>query len=94
MTQLAETVDNEVFNIGGGEEHPIRWYAEKLSEYVGYDASKILYDTTKYVGAQSKLLVVDKVRKRVPDFNPLSLQQGLREIVNWYLGAVGAETET
>jgi hypothetical protein len=39
------------------------------------------------VGATSKFLVVDKVRKAVPSFNPIPLDQGLREIVNWYLAA-------
>jgi len=87
MTYLAQNVDDEVFNIGGGEEYPIRWYAEMLAEYVGYDASKIGYDTSKYVGATSKFLVVDKVRKAVPHFNPVPLDQGLREIVAWYLAA-------
>ena len=87
MTYLAQHVDNDIFNIGGGEEHPIRCFAEMLAEHVGYDASKIIYDTTKYVGATSKFLVVDKVRKAVPSFNPVPLDQGLREIVSWYLAA-------
>jgi GDP-L-fucose synthase len=87
MAYLAHNVDNEVFNIGGGEEHPIRCFAEMLSEYVGYDPSKITYDATKYVGATSKFLVVDKVRKAVPSFHPVPLDQGLREIVSWYLTA-------
>ncbi len=86
MAHLAQTVDNDIFNIGGGVEYPIRWYAEKLAEYVGFDTSKIQYDTSKYVGATSKFLVVDKVRKAVPSFNPVPLETGLREIVTWYLG--------
>lgn len=85
MSYLARHVDNDIFNIGGGEEFPIRWYAEMLAEYVGYDASRIQYDTSKYVGATSKFLVVDKVRRSVPDFNPVSLERGLKEIVEWYL---------
>jgi GDP-L-fucose synthase len=84
---LAEHVENDIFNIGGGVEFPIRWYAEMLAEFVGYDVSKIQYDTTKYVGATSKFLVVDKVRQTVPNFNPVSLEKGLKEIVEWYLAA-------
>jgi GDP-L-fucose synthase len=87
MSYLAEHEDNDIFNIGGGEEFPIRWYAEMLAELVGYDVSKIQYDTTKYVGATSKFLVVDKVRRSVPHFNPVSLEKGLQEIVEWYLSA-------
>ena len=87
MSYLAAYLDNDIFNIGGGEEFPIRWYAEMLAEFVGYDASKIQYDTSKYVGATSKFLVVDKVRRTVPQFNPVSLEKGLKEIVEWYLTA-------
>lgn len=83
--RLAGSTNNEVFNIGGGVEYPIRWYAERLSEYVGFDSSKIQYDTSKYVGATSKFLVVDKVRRAVPDFSPIPLEQGLQEIVKWYV---------
>ena len=84
---LAEHVSNDIFNIGGGVEFPIRWYAEMLAEYVGFDVSKIQYDTTKYVGATSKFLIVDKVRTTVPNFNPVPLERGLQEIVEWYLTA-------
>lgn len=87
MSYLAEHEDNDIFNIGGGEEFPIRWYSEMLAELVGYDVSKIQYDTTKYVGATSKFLVVDKVRRSCPHFNPVSLEKGLKEIVEWYLSA-------
>jgi len=84
MVQLAQTIDNEIFNIGGGVEYPIRWYAEKLSEYVGFDPARIRYDTSKYVGATSKFLVVDKVRRAVPNFTPVPLEIGLQEVVGWY----------
>lgn len=85
MVELSTTVNNEVFNIGGGEEHPIRWYAEKLSALVGFDSSKIQYDTSKYVGATSKFLSVAKIKKTLPHFNPVPLEQGLNGIVQWYL---------
>lgn len=92
MTYLAAHVDNDIFNIGGGVEFPIRWYAEMLAEYVGFDPAKIQYDTSKYVGATSKFLVVDKVKKTVPGFNPVPLERGLQEIVEWYLDAAKLET--
>lgn len=87
MTYLARTAENEVVNVGGGEEYPIRWFAEKLSECVGYDATKIRFNENKYIGARSKLLIVDKLRKLVPHLRPVPLQDGLKEIVDWYLAA-------
>jgi GDP-L-fucose synthase len=85
MVELSVSVDNDIFNIGGGVEYPIRWYAEKLSSLVGYDAARIQYDTSKYVGATSKFLSVKKIKEVLPHFEPVPLEQGLEGIVGWYL---------
>jgi GDP-L-fucose synthase len=84
MCELAGGVDNEVFNIGGGTEYPIRWYADQLSKLVGYDSSLIRYDTSKYVGATSKVLRIEKIQKALPHWKPVPLETGLKEIVEWY----------
>jgi GDP-L-fucose synthase len=89
MYALAQTVDNDIFNIGGGIEYPIRWYAETLCEHVGYDASLIEYDTSKYVGATSKVLCIDKIKQALPTWEPIPLRAGLAEIVDWYLESTG-----
>lgn len=88
MLQLDAKVENEIVNIGGGVEHPIREFAELLSKIVGYDSKKIQYDTSRYVGAKSKFLVVDKLKKILPNFQQQSLENGLQEIVDWYRKAV------
>jgi GDP-L-fucose synthase len=81
---LTENIENEIVNIGGGIEKPIKWYAEELSRIVGFDSSKIEYDLTKYVGAKSKVLVIDKLRKLLPEFKHREIGEGLEEIVLWY----------
>lgn len=85
---FAENLENEIVNIGGGVEKPIRSFAEELSEVIGYDSSKIEYDTSKYVGAKSKVLVIDKLRKLMPDFKHTDIKDGLAEMVEWYKGAI------
>ncbi len=85
--KLAVTKENEIFNIGSGVEYSIRWYAEKICEYVGFDSEQIHYDTTKYVGAKSKVLNIAKLRKALPEFSPTPIESGLREVTEWYLGA-------
>jgi GDP-L-fucose synthase len=82
---LAENHDNDIVNIGSGEEHSIRWYAEQLSRLVGFDSDRIQYDTSRYVGAESKVLCIDKIRQLLPDFSPTETKQGLQTIVDWYL---------
>jgi len=82
---LAAKADNELVNIGGGAEYSIRWYAETISAHVGYDVSQIRYDTSRYVGAQSKCLDVRKIRQLLPDFQPRPLTEGLAETIDGYM---------
>jgi GDP-L-fucose synthase len=83
--QLTRKVDNDLFNIGEGAEHPIRWYAELLANLVGVSPDQIEYDTSRYVGAQSKVLVIDKLRAALPDFTHTPVEKGLSDVVQWYL---------
>src|SRR6266478_10174465 len=54
LWQLTERFDNEIFNIGAGQEHSIRAFAASICRIVGYPTEKIVYDSTRYVGATSK----------------------------------------
>ncbi len=49
--RLAGQVDNELINIGAGEEHSIRHFAALICQEVGYDFDRIQFDTSRYVGA-------------------------------------------
>ena len=84
LLQLAATVDNDLINIGAGEEFSIRDFAQTICKIVGYDFSKIQFDTSKYVGARSKCLSVTKLKKMVPDLRMTSLEDGLRRTVDWF----------
>jgi GDP-L-fucose synthase len=86
---LSDKVENELINIGAGEEYSIRRFAEIISDFVGYDKNLIQYDTTKYVGAKSKCLDVDKLRKIVDVddfFTPLD--DGLVKTISWFKAAL------
>jgi GDP-L-fucose synthase len=86
LWNLCTTRTNDIFNIGAGEELTIRDFAEQICDLVGYDPAKIRYDTSRYVGASSKCLNVEKVRAAVPyDLTPLNI--GLRETINWFYAA-------
>lgn len=82
--RLASTVDNDVVNIGSGEEHSIRDFARAICELIDYDPARIEYDTTKYVGARSKVLDVSKLTGLLPTRAGTSLQEGLRATIDWF----------
>ena len=84
LWNLAERFDNDVFNIGAGEEHSIRTFAETICAEVGFDPEKIKYDTSRYVGAKSKCLNVEKIRAALPDYTLQPLKSGLKKTINWF----------
>lgn len=85
---LTDRVDNEVVNIGSGVERSIRWYAERLCALSGFDPSAIVYDTSKHVGARSKVLSIDKMKRLLPDVTLTPVEQGLESTYRWYASSV------
>lgn len=81
---LSNSINNEIINIGGGEEHTIRDFASEICKIVGYDNSKIEFDTSKYTGAKSKFLSIDKLMKIQPDLKLTKLSVGLKEAIDWF----------
>ncbi|MGL5035819.1 MAG: NAD-dependent epimerase/dehydratase family protein [Microcystaceae cyanobacterium] len=82
--QLAQTVDNDLINIGAGAEFTIRHFAQLICQEVGYDFNKIEFDTTRYVGAKSKCLEVEKLKATLPHLTLTSLPIGLAKTIAWF----------
>ena len=84
LWQLAQKFDNEIFNIGAGDEYSIRTFAESICNVVGYSVENIQYDTSRYVGAKSKCLNVEKIKGALPDYHMQSLNIGLKATIDWF----------
>lgn len=82
--KLATTVDNQLINIGAGEEYTIRHFAKLICEQVSYDFNKIQFDTGRYVGAKSKCLDTDKLQQYIPNLSLTSLEAGLTKTIEWF----------
>jgi GDP-L-fucose synthase len=90
MISFTDREKNTWVNIGGGKEYTIREFASTICEIVGYDSAKIQYDTSKYVGAKSKILQIEKLRSVLPTFSPRPLKEGLVEVVEWFSERIGS----
>ena len=84
LLRLVDKVDNDLVNIGAGEEHSIRAFASHICRFVGYPEERIGYDTTRYVGATTKCLNVAKVRRLLPEYSLVPLADGLRSTIAWF----------
>jgi GDP-L-fucose synthase len=88
--RLSSTVDNDIVNVGSGAEHSIREFASAICELIDYDPSRIHYDTSKYVGARSKVLNVSKLARLLPDRKVTPLRAGLEATLDWFRAAMPA----
>lgn len=81
---LAQTHQNEVINIGAGQEHSIKTFANMICKRAGIDPKEIIYDETKYVGARSKVLNIEKLHRITSSFQPRPLKDGIDETLDWF----------
>lgn len=87
LIDLAGRLGNKLINIGAGEDYSIRDFVHVICELVDFNSELIEYDTTKYVGAKSKVLAIDEINNSIPDYRSklISLQDGLNETINWFI---------
>ena len=83
LIRLSQTVENDLVNLGAGEEFAIRDFAQLISSHVGFDFEKIQFDTLRYVGARSKCLDTQKLRGLLPEMQMTPLEQGLAATIDW-----------
>jgi GDP-L-fucose synthase len=84
MYDLLLSENNTIINIGAGEDYSIKEYANKICNQVNYDFDKIFFDTTKYVGAKSKVLNINKLLNLKPNYNPIHIDKGLDNTISQF----------
>lgn len=84
LVELVKITKNTWINIGSGQEYSLQQFAASICEIVNYPFHQIEWDTSRYVGARSKVLDIQKLRNFLPDFAPRSLKSGLTEVVEWF----------
>jgi len=81
--------DEEIINVGTGEDITIKELAEMIVEVTGYE-NEYEWDTSKPNGTLRKVLDVDKVKSL--GWEPeIGLREGLESTYNWYKDSIGYE---
>jgi len=81
--------DNEIVNVGVGEDIPIKELAKKIKAIVGYEGD-IRFDTTKPDGTPRKLVDVSKIHSLGWKAS-ISLEEGLQKAYQWFLDNVAVK---
>lgn len=84
LMSLAISTQNDLVNIGAGEDYSIREFSEIVCEMAAVDPAAVQYDTSRYVGAKSKKLDTRKLDSLLPNRRKTSLREGLRQTVQWF----------
>ena len=83
LIYLSENFENEIINIGSGIDYSIKEFASEICKIVDYDFNLIRFDKDKYVGAKSKMLRIDKLKKYITGNKDTSLKLGLKKTIEW-----------
>jgi nucleoside-diphosphate-sugar epimerase len=71
-------------NLGSGHEIQIKNLIEKMAGMLGY-TGKITWDTSKPNGQPRRLLDVSRAKEKFGFTAEVSLDEGLRRTIDWYL---------
>ena len=81
--------DEEIINVGTGEDITIKELAEMIVEVTGYE-NEYEWDTSKPNGTLRKVLDVDKIKSL--GWEPeIGLREGLESTYEWYKNSIGYE---
>jgi GDP-L-fucose synthase len=80
---LADGVDDEVLNLGAGEDYSIREIAMALCDIAGHDFEAVQYDPQGMVGAKEKVLSTARATSLLGERPRVPLREGLEEVVEW-----------
>jgi GDP-L-fucose synthase len=86
LLKIDKLSKNQIVNVCAGKEYSIREFAKIICQIIDYDHNLIAYDTSKYVGARSKMPSIKKLKSIIPDYleNTKSLEYGIKEVIDWF----------
>lgn len=71
----------EIINIGTGFDYSIKEYVNIMSNLMQLNTSSISWDTTKPDGTFEKRTDITRLKSIMPDFNPRSFEEGVKEVL-------------
>ena len=81
MACINNTESPTIFNLSSGHTYKLKEYAQVICDIVGYDSSKIVWDTNQFVGSPSKKLV----NTHLKGFEFTPLKEGLRKTIQSHI---------
>ena len=79
-----DSVEPIILSVPEEDEVSIAAIAHMVADATGLPRERVVFDTTKSDGQFKKTACNDKLRKLRPDFKFKSIQEGIKESVEWF----------
>jgi GDP-L-fucose synthase len=83
MLSAVNAKKTSVVNIATGRQSTIRDLVKKICLAFNYD-EEVIWNLDKPTGANSREMDTEKIKNLIPNWNPISLQQGILDTVSWF----------
>jgi nucleoside-diphosphate-sugar epimerase len=83
MLSAVNAKKTSVVNIATGRQSTIRDLVKKICLAFNYD-EEVIWNLDKPTGASSREMDTEKIKNLIPNWNPISLQQGILDTVSWF----------
>ena len=83
MLSAINAKKTSVVNIATGRQSTIRDLVNKICLVFNYD-KEVIWNLDKPTGANSREMDTEKIKNLIPNWNPISLQQGIFDTVSWF----------
>jgi len=77
--------DGTPINLGTGVRYKIKDVAARIFEAMGWKPNRIVFDTSKPVGVATRALNISKAKKLLSWEPRVSLEEGLKKTISWYV---------
>jgi len=86
--------DGTSVNLGTTRRYKIKDVAYKILELIGYKPKTIIFDATKPIGVLSRALDISRARQLLGWEPKVTLEEGLKRTIDWYLKVKPKSIET
>ena len=83
MLSAVNAKKTSVVNIATGRQSTIKDLVKKICLAFNYD-KEVIWNLDKPTGANSREMNTEKIKNLIPNWNPISLQQGILDTVSWF----------
>jgi GDP-L-fucose synthase len=83
MLSAVNAKKTSVVNIATGRQSTIRDLVKKICLAFNYD-KEVIWNLDKPTGANSREMDTEKIKNLIPNWKPISLQQGILDTVSWF----------